>query len=374
MDGRALVSTRKGLFTLARGRDGWGVERVDFLGTPVSMALADSRDGTLYAAHDNGHFGAKLHRRDPGGNDWRELVPPAFPKIEAAAKAPQVEADRDGGNGKAPAVTLVWELVAGPAERPGEIWAGTIPGGLFRSRDRGESWELVESLWNAPERARWFGGGKDEPGIHSIVVDPRDGDSLTLAISCGGVWKTGDAGASWTNVGRGMRASYMPPDQAEDIVSQDPHRLALCPAAPDVMWVQHHDTRFRSTDGGRTFVEIGSKPPSVFGFAVAAHPSDPATAWFVPAVKDEYRYPTDGRMVVARTRDGGESFEELAAGLPQTHAYDLVYRHGLAVDADGSTLVMGSTSGGVWLSEDAGDSWAALDARLPPVYAVAFAG
>jgi hypothetical protein len=252
MGGRALVSTRKGLFTLARRRGGWEVERADFLGTPISMALHDPRDGTTYAAHDNGHFGVKLHRRDADTNDWQEIAAPAFPKVEAA------------GSGNAPAVSLVWELVAGPSARPGELWAGTVPGALFRSRDRGESWELVESLWNVPERERWFGGGKDEPGIHSIVIDPRDPDSLTLAISCGGVWKSRDAGATWTNTGRGMRASYMPPDQAENLVTQDPHRLQLCAASPDVMWVQHHDTRFRSTDGGLSFTEIGATPPSVF--------------------------------------------------------------------------------------------------------------
>ena len=354
-----LVSTRKGLFTLGRSNGSWTVDAADFLGTPVSMTLADPRDDTLYAAHDNGHFGAKLHRREPGGS-WQEISAPAFPKVDGD--------DSD----KAPAVTYIWELAAGPASRPGEIWAGTIPGGLFRSSDRGDSWQLIETLWNRPERAKWFGGGKDEPGIHSIVFDPRDGDSITLAVSCGGVWKSADAGASWNKAGSGMRASYMPPDEADTEEAQDPHRLQLCAAAPDVMWVQHHDTRFRSTDAGRTFVEIGAKPPSVFGFAVAAHPSDPGTAWFVPAVKDEYRYPADARMVVARTRDGGKSFEELSAGLPQTHAYDLIYRHGLAVDDSGSTLVMGSTSGGVWLSDDAGDHWSTLDARLPPVYAVAF--
>lgn len=360
MGGKVLVSTRKGLFTLARKRDGWAVDNVDFLGTPVSLALRDHRDGTLYAAHDNGHFGVKLHRRDPGAADWQEVAAPAFPIADDVA----------GDGPKPPAVSLVWELIAGPDQRPGELWAGTIPGGLFRSSDRGESWTLNEALWTKPERTQWFGGGKDEPGIHSIVIDPRNKDSLTLAISCGGVWKSGDAGASWTLAGSGMRASYMPPDLAEQGATQDPHRLVLCPAVPDVMWVQHHDTRFRSTDGGTTFSEIGSKPPSPFGFAVAAHPNDPLTAWFVPAVKDEYRYPEDGRMIVARTNDGGETFETLSTGLPQTHAYDLVYRHGLAVDETGTMLAMGSTSGGLWVSEDSGDNWAALDARLPPVYAV----
>ena len=113
--------------------------------------------------------------------------------------------------------------------------------------------------------------------------------------------------------------------------------------------------------------------PSAFGFAVAAHPRDPKTAWFVPAIKDEKRYPVDAKIVVSRTRDGGKSFEVLHKGLPQRHAYDLVYRHALAVDETGERLAFGSTSGGLWISEDGGDSWATPDARLPPVAAVRFA-
>ncbi len=107
-----------------------------------------------------------------------------------------------------------------------------------------------------------------------------------------------------------------------------------------------------------------------FGFAVAAHPTDPDTAWFVPAVKDERRVPVDGALVVEPTRDGGRSFETLRTGLPQQHAYDRVCRHGLEVGADGRTLLMGSTKGNVWASGDAGDSWQMVSAHLPPVAAV----
>jgi hypothetical protein len=111
----------------------------------------------------------------------------------------------------------------------------------------------------------------------------------------------------------------------------------------------------------------------VFGFAVAVHPEDPARAWFVPAIKDERRIPVDGALVVARTRDGAKSFEVLREGLPQEHAYDLVYRHGLAIDDAGNRLAFGSTTGGLWLSEDQGDHWQAHPARLPPIHAVTFA-
>ena len=119
--------------------------------------------------------------------------------------------------------------------------------------------------------------------------------------------------------------------------------------------------------------EIEEVPPSVFGFAVAVHPRDPRTAWLVPAIKDERRVPVDGALVVSRTRDGGASFEVLRSGLPQSHAYDLVYRHGLAIDASGERLAFGSTTGGCWISEDQGDTWQALEARLPPVHAITFA-
>jgi photosystem II stability/assembly factor-like uncharacterized protein len=113
-------------------------------------------------------------------------------------------------------------------------------------------------------------------------------------------------------------------------------------------------------------------PLSSFGFAVAVHPQDADTAWFVPAVKDEKRVPVDGALVVNRTRDGGRSFETLRWGLPQQHAYDLVYRHGLDVAADGRSLLMGSTSGGLWATQDAGDSWQTVSLNLPPIFAVRF--
>jgi hypothetical protein len=105
---------------------------------------------------------------------------------------------------------------------------------------------------------------------------------------------------------------------------------------------------------------------------VAVHPQDPDTAFFVPAIKDERRVPVDGRLVVARTRDGGASFDVLSQGLPQEHAYDLIYRHGLDIDASGELLAFGSTTGSLWISEDQGESWSAISHHLPPIAAVEF--
>jgi hypothetical protein len=137
--------------------------------------------------------------------------------------------------------------------------------------------------------------------------------------------------------------------------------------------VQHHNGVFRSDDGGRNWESIADIKPSVFGFGVAVHPKDGDTAWFVPAIKDERRVPVDGKVVVTRTRDGGKSFDVLTRGLPQESAYDLVFRHALAVDDGGDRLAMGSTTGGLWVSEDQGDHWRGLSVRLPPIHAVRFA-
>jgi len=360
MSERIYVATRKGLITLARGKDArWRIEQTDFLGDPVTMVLPDARDGTVYAALRLGHFGPKL-RRTRDGKSWEECATPAF--APAAADAAE----------KPASVDQVWSLEAGGRNEARTLWIGTIPGALFHSRDGGDSWTLVESLWNRPERKEWFGGGYDQPGIHSICVDPRDARRVAVALSCGGVWVTADAGASWQPRAQGMRAAYVPPERAFDPNIQDPHRLVQCQASPEVYWVQHHNGIFRSTDGAASWHEMTHVKPSAFGFAVAVHPQDPEIAWFVPAVKDECRVPVDQKLVVTRTRDGGKSFEVLRLGLPQEHAYDIVYRHGLDVDASGNRLVLGSTTGGLWLSEDRGDSWQCLAAHLPPIYAVRF--
>jgi photosystem II stability/assembly factor-like uncharacterized protein len=136
--------------------------------------------------------------------------------------------------------------------------------------------------------------------------------------------------------------------------------------------VQHHNGVFRSTDRGRSWQEINAAV-SGFGFAVAVHPRDGETAWFVPAVKDECRVPVDGKVVVTRTRDGGQSFDVLREGLPQEQAYDLTYRHSLDIDGSGDRLAFGSTTGSLWVSEDQGDRWESLSHFLPPVYCVRFA-
>ncbi|MGE3642966.1 MAG: hypothetical protein AB7F96_03830 [Beijerinckiaceae bacterium] len=362
-----LVSTRKGLFTLERSGGSWNIASVDFLGDNVTLAMADPRDGRRYAALDHGHFGVKVHRWDRG--KWQEIATPTYPP------KPEGLDEKDfWGRPIQWSTHRIWALEPGGANQPGVIWCGTLPGGLFRSDDHGGNWAIVESLWRHPKRPQWMGGGADWPGIHSICVHPADSNQVTIAVSTGGLWHTGDGGESWTQRGEGMRAEHVPPELTHDPVAQDVHCLVQCPADPARMWIQHHNGIFVSSDEGLTFSEISAAAkPSAFGFPVAVHPHDPDTAWFVPEIKDEKRIPASGKLVVSRTRDGGRTFTVLSSGLPQFHAYDVVYRHALTVDKTGERLAMGSTTGGLWISENQGDSWTEISHTLPQVYAVRFA-
>ena len=354
------VATRKGLFRFESDADrDWRIVGRDFLGEAVTAISVDPAGRRWLAALRMGHFGVKLRASDDGARSWVERDAPAYP------------AKPSGSDDPVPwSLDQVWVLEGFHPKAPDRVWAGTLPGGLFRSDDGGRQWQLVTSLWHRPERRRWFGGGYDVPGIHSVAASTADPDDVLIGVSCGGAWRTRDGGANWAR-GTGMIAEYLPPESRGDDASQDPHAIVRAPSRPEVAWTQHHNGVWRSDDGGDHWTRI-TRGDGDFGFAVAVHPRDPDTAWFVPATADAMRYPPDAAMRVARTRDGGRTFETLRSGLPQQDAYHLVYRHALAVAPDGTTLAIASTTGGLWLSDDGGDRWREVTTALPPVYALRF--
>lgn len=366
MQDRILVGTRKGLFRIERDNKGhWQITQNWFLGDPVSAVCSESGGQRIHAAMDLGHFGVKMRRSEDGGGTWNDTATPSYPE------KPEGEIDRDEmRNIDIPWDTkLIWVLEQGADK---ELWCGTLPGGLFRSTDAGDSWQLNRPLWNDPLRKKWMGGGFDFAGIHSIMVEPGKPTQVTIAVSCGGIWQTQNSGASWSLIGKGIRNDYMPPELQYDPVSQDPHRVVQCPSDPSRMWMQHHNGIFRSDDGGHNWTEITDIPPSTFGFAVAVHPTDPNTAWFIPAQKDEQRIPVDAKLIVNRTNDGGKTFTALTKGLPSEPAYDLVYRHAMAISPNGEQLAFGSTTGGLWISENQGNDWQCVSVHLPPIACIAF--
>jgi photosystem II stability/assembly factor-like uncharacterized protein len=280
-------------------------------------------------------------------------------------------------------VLKLWCIAFGEA---GSIYVGTIPGGLFVSRNDGESFELNRPLWNHDSRGgdlfegegtgltHWYGtpaseGGDFAPGIHSILVDPRDHKRVLVAVSTAGVLETSDGGETWRSRNKGMLMDYLPDPSAE--WGHDPHAIALCPGQPDHIWQQNHCGVFYSSDGAANWKKVSDTEQGAhFGFPVAVDAEDGKTAWLLPGKADMQRTTIDGRLFVARTRDGGESWEQLRKGLPQENAYDVVYRH--ALDNSGDRLAFGSTTGNLYVSENRGESWSVIANNLPPIYSVRF--
>ena len=358
---KLLVGTRKGLLIMSRdGASDWKVESAHFEAIPVVYAFRDRRSDTIWVSLDHGHWGGKLHRSRDGGASWEEVEAPKYP--DDATCPPDF---------KTPATTsYIWIIEPGGADEPNRLYAGTEPGGLFLSDDGGDSFQLVETLWNHHSNTHWFGGGRDHPGVCAIQVDPRDGRRITVGISVGGVYVTEDGGETWEARNRGLFADYLPDNYAE--FGHDPHIILASPSNPDVLWQQNHCGMYRSESGGRQWQDIGDKNggPAGFGFALAVDEADERVAWVAPAVSAEYRVPVDRALVISRTEDGGQTWQDLRAGLPQRHCYDLIFRH--ALDSRGDRLAFGTTAGNFYVSDDRGDNWRCLMNSLAVVYSVRF--
>ena len=353
-----LVGTRKGLIVLRQKPNGWKFDQTHFTGIPVSLAYVDPRDKTWWACLDHGHWGQKLHRSRDEGNSWEEIEAPKYPE------------GTEMKEGVPASLRYMWAFAQAGGDKPGELYIGTEPGGLFHSKDHGDSWELVQSLWDHPSRKEhWFGAGRDYPGIHSLLIDPRDTNHLYAGVSVAGVFESTDAGKTWDVRNKGLRADFLPDPQAE--VGHDPHMMVACPTQPDVLWQQNHCGIYRSSDGAKSWQDVtDADGPAKFGFAIAVDHNDPDQAWVVPAVSDEIRVAVDGALCVCRTDDGGKSWQNFRDGLPQQNCFDLVYRH--ALDNRGEELVFGTTTGNLFHSPDRGASWDLLGYTLPMVYSVDF--
>ncbi len=338
---------------------GWRYSGDHFLGIPVSIVAVDQRNGAWWAMLDHGHWGCKIHRSMDQGKSWEEITAPKYPDGEIIKE------------NKPATLKYIWAFATGGAGQNDRIYLGTDPGGLFMSDDYGKTFTLNRPLWDRPERMdMWFGGGRDNPGIHSIVVDPEDNDHFYIAISCAGVYETRDGGNTWRSHNQGLKAEFLPDPGSE--YGHDPHLLVACPQEPEKMWQQNHCGIFRSVDGGAHWTEVSeSQGPAKFGFAIAVDHNNGEVAWVIPAIKDEIRVPLNHALCVCRTDDGGKTWKQFRRGLPQQACYDLVYRHGLAIHGD--MLVFGTTGGNLYFSDDRGEGWECLNTHLPLIYSVEFA-
>ena len=361
---RVLAGTRKGAFILTSDgkREQWDVDGPHFGGWETYHLKGSPADpDRLYAAPSGGWFGQLIQRSDDGGRTWR----PVGNKFSYDG-VPGTHQWYDG-TPHPWEFARVWHLEPSLTD-PDTVYAGVEDAALFRSVDGGQDWQELPGLRGHSTGNTW------QPGaggmcLHTIVLDPADPARIFVAISAAGAFRSDDGGATWRPVNRGLRSEGIPDSAAE--VGHCVHRIAMHSSRPGVLFMQKHWDVMRSDDAGESWREISGNLPSDFGFPIDIHAHEPDTIYVVPIKSDSEHYPPDGKLRVYRSRTGGDEWEALTNGLPQRDCYVNVLRDAMAVDSlEDCGVYFGTTGGQVYVSADAGDSWAPIVRDLPAVLSV----
>ncbi len=379
---RVLVGTHKGAFLITSDgkRQNWEIEGPHFAGWEIYHLKGSPADpNRIYVSQTSGWFGQIIQRSSDGGKTWETPGGEAMPSFPA--KAPnQFVYDTSAETGK-PLTTHQWYdgtqhpwefkrvwHIEPSLQDPDTAYAGVEDAAIFRTSDGGKSWQELSSLRGHGTGPKW------QPGaggmcLHTIVLDPFDPRRMFIAISAAGAFRTSDGGATWKPINKGLVSNYIPDPHAE--VGHCVHHVAMSPKKPGLLYMQKHWDVMRSDNAGDEWREVSGNLPTDFGFVIDVHAHEPETIYVVPIKSDSEHFPLDGKLRVYRSRSGGNEWEALTKGLPQSNCYVNVLRDAMAVDRlDSCGIYFGTTGGQVYASPDSGDSWMAIAQNLPAVLSV----
>ncbi|HEX7880449.1 MAG TPA: sialidase family protein, partial [Candidatus Eisenbacteria bacterium] len=361
---RVLVGTKKGAFVLTSDakRQKWDVQGPHFAGWELyHLKGSPLNPDRIYASQCSGWFGQMIQRSDDGGKTWAP-VDNKFVYDGVPGTHQWYDGTQHPWEFK-----RVWHLEPSLTE-PDTVYAGIEDAAMFKSTDAGASWTELSGLRNHDTGPKW------QPGaggmcLHTILIDPTNPKRIFIAISAAGAFRTDDGGITWKPINKGLSSQYIPDPNAE--VGHCVHRIASHPSKPDTLFMQKHWDIMRSDNGGDSWTEVSGNLPTDFGFPIDVHAHEPETIYVVPIKSDSEHYPLDGKLQVWRSRSGGNEWEPLTKGLPQKDCYVNILRDAMSVDRlDSCGIYFGTTGGQVYCSSDSGDSWNAIVHDLPAVLSV----
>ncbi len=340
-----LVGTHKGafFFTSDAARERWHIEGPILKGWEVSDLYLDTRGETrLFAAVGHFVWGTQIQVSSDLGSHWRPVE-----KGPAFAVGSELQLNR------------VWCISPGGAGAPETLYAGVDEAAVFVSRDRGRSWQELEGLSRHPTREDWI---VSHGGLccHTLLADPFREGRLWAGISAAGVLRSDDEGRTWEVKNSGLPPTA--PSERWPELANCVHSMVVSHQEPDVLYQQNHGGIFRSTDAGGSWQRIENGLDGKFGLPMAARPADNRNLFISPVMESqEIHTPTNGKLAVYRSLDGGDHWERKGDGLPENHYYGFVLRQAMAVDTlEPAGVYFGTTGGQVFYSREAGEQWQLL--------------
>ena len=361
---RLLVGTRKGAFVLTADgkREEWQVSGPHFAGWECyHLKGAPADPNRLYCSQSTSWSGQVIQRSDDGGQTWTP-VGNKFAYEGVAGTHQWYDGTPHPWEFK-----RVWHLEPSLTD-PDTVYAGVEDAALFRSSDGGHTWSELSGLRGHGSGHAW------QPGaggmcLHTILLDPTDPQRIYVAISAAGAFRSDDGGATWKPINKGLHSLYIPKPDAE--VGHCVHKLAMHPAHPARLFMQKHWDVMRTDDAGDHWTEVSGNLPTDFGFVIDVHAHEPETIFVVPIKSDAEHFPLDGKLQVYRSRTGGQEWQAMTKGLPQSNCYVNVLRDAMSVDKlENCGVYFGTTGGQVYASADGGESWRAIVRDLPAVLSV----
>ena len=362
---RVFVGTRKGGYALTsdRARRKWTVAGPFFEGKDAYHLRADPRnEGTVYAAVNSVWWGPMIFRSSDWGKKWTEVAPPM---MEPSSKRPQPATFE---NASKRAIVNVWHLEPGPSNEPKSMYLGVDPASLYRSDDRGASWEGIAGINEHETRPKW-NPGAGGMCLHTILFDPERPSRHYVGISAAGTFRSDDGGAHYRPVNKGVRVSFQP--EKNPPFGQCVHKVAFDPADSSTIYRQDHDGIYVSHDAMESWKRIGKPLGSDFGFVVAAPASMPGHAFFVP-LQGEGRL-ARGQLQVYEWNDAKRSWRPTVKGKPWPGELG-THREGFAADAlDPAGLYLGTTTGELFFTHDGAQTWGPIPYHFPSIHSVSVA-
>ena len=231
----------------------------------------------------------------------------------------------------------------------GALYAGTEPSRLFCSRDGGESWEELAALQDIPSRPEWsFPPRPWTSHVRWIAPSPDEPEVVLVGIELGGVMRTEDGGASFSDHRPGA--------------ARDVHCLAWHPSARGRAYEAGGDGVAWSRDDGRSWEAANTGRDRRYAWALTVDPADP-DRWFVSAAPGPFQAHGSRPSDSAIYRWEGAGPWKMIEGPLDAHVYALAAGEG--------RLFAGLGDGTLLQSEDGGEGWSELGERIGRITALA---